>query len=254
MIQHIHFKSIASTQDEAKKVLSSLQPGHWRLHTTSEQTNGRATHGRIWHSSKNTDICATYSFLLATEKKSVLFNIPQVAALCIAEVLEKHGLTPSLKWVNDILLGKRKVAGILCESEPVVHDNHSYLGVLLGIGINVNTPKEALADIDQPATSMKRFAGRAFDITEIIEQLTETLEVKITQLLKEGFSPFQQALEEHLEYFDNTPIVFDTQSTDGYLVGIIQGVGVQGELLIQEPSGVQHQCYFGRILPKTKNQ
>jgi len=81
------------------------------------------------------------------------------------------GLVPVLKFPNDVLLGDRKVAGVLAEARES--------RVVLGLGINVNVPEAELPrEIDRPATSLLVETGREVDRAELLVELLERLELR----------------------------------------------------------------------------
>ncbi|WP_303970709.1 biotin--[acetyl-CoA-carboxylase] ligase [Faecalicoccus pleomorphus] len=107
-----------------------------------EQTQGRGRNGRCFHSPKGSGI---YCSLLLKPRENLLDVLEctaMAAVACIKAIEEQYNLTCSIKWLNDILLDQKKLAGILCEGK--LYQNHmEYL--IIGIGINVHSfirPKE----------------------------------------------------------------------------------------------------------------
>jgi BirA family biotin operon repressor/biotin-[acetyl-CoA-carboxylase] ligase len=92
------------------------------------------------------------------------------AALALARLANSIGCPGVLlKWPNDLLLGGRKAAGIL--AEMVVLDGKSNL--LVGVGIDVSVPEEALATVGQPATSFAASSGRELDPEWVLRRFLE---------------------------------------------------------------------------------
>lgn len=124
-----HFESIDSTSNYAKANAASLSlPA---LITADEQTNGRGRRGNSFFSPKNTGLYMT----LLTDFPNGCNLITPAAAVTVCEELEKLGVNPKIKWVNDIFIDKKKVCGILTELFET--DSRNFLSV--GIGINVTT-------------------------------------------------------------------------------------------------------------------
>ena len=136
---------------------------------TEEQTEGRGRLGRRWLSPPGVSLL----FSLLLEPRVETARLPEltlVAGQAGAEAIAQvTGLAPEIKLPNDILVGRRKTAGILAEAR----DGR----VVLGIGINVNIPKEQLPqEVDVPATSLLVETGREVDRAELLVELLERLE------------------------------------------------------------------------------
>lgn len=113
-----------------------------------EQTEGRGRLGRTWEAPAGTSVLVSV-LLLPAVKPPRLPELSLVAGGAVAEaVAEVTGLEPAIKFPNDILIGGRKVAGILAES--------SEGRVVLGIGVNANQTLEELpADAQTEPTSLR---------------------------------------------------------------------------------------------------
>jgi BirA family biotin operon repressor/biotin-[acetyl-CoA-carboxylase] ligase len=134
-----------------------------------EQTEGRGRLGRTWVSPPSVSILC--SVLLEPPVETArLPELSVVAGEACAEAIGRvTGLDPLVKLPNDVLLGKRKVAGILAEAR----DGR----VVLGIGINVNVdPAELPQDVAKPATSLLGELGNPVDRAELLVTLLESLE------------------------------------------------------------------------------
>jgi BirA family biotin operon repressor/biotin-[acetyl-CoA-carboxylase] ligase len=103
-----------------------------------------------------------------------------VAAVAAARAIQTvSGLAPALKWPNDILLGDRKLGGVLCESSGLsAKAGPAPEGiVIVGIGLNVNTPRSAFADdLRETATSLATEGRRPFDRATLLATLLKALE------------------------------------------------------------------------------
>jgi BirA family transcriptional regulator, biotin operon repressor / biotin---[acetyl-CoA-carboxylase] ligase len=117
----LHLKQVASTNERARELAAGGAP-HGTLVTASEQSAGRGRQGRTWTApARKALLCS----LVLREPPRLL---PLAAGVAVAEVA---GPEASLKWPNDVLVGGRKVAGILVEGRPQEH------WAVLGIGLNV---------------------------------------------------------------------------------------------------------------------
>jgi BirA family transcriptional regulator, biotin operon repressor / biotin---[acetyl-CoA-carboxylase] ligase len=135
---------------------------------TDHQTGGRGRHGRAWVAPPATSVLA--SVMLHPPAERHLPELSLVAALAASEAVEgATGLTAQVKWPNDVMLNRRKVAGILCElSEETV---------VVGIGMNVNQTREELpADTATDAGSLRSLTGTTYDRGALLGSLLVRLE------------------------------------------------------------------------------
>src|SRR5918911_2879034 len=134
-----------------------------------EQTEGRGRLGRRWLAPAGTSLLV--SILLRPQVEPA--RLPELSVVagraCAEAIAEVTGLEPEVKFPNDVLLGGRKVAGILAEA--------SEGRVVLGVGVNVaQKPGELPPDARTPATSLAIETGRAIDRGELLLALLGRLE------------------------------------------------------------------------------
>jgi BirA family biotin operon repressor/biotin-[acetyl-CoA-carboxylase] ligase len=135
---------------------------------TDHQTGGKGRHGRQWTAPPGTSVLV--SVMLHPPPERHLPELSLVAALATAEAIEgATGLALQLKWPNDVMLNRRKVAGILCElSEGTV---------VAGVGINVNQTRDELP-LDTPTEpgSLRTLTGTTYDRAALLGSLLFRLE------------------------------------------------------------------------------
>jgi BirA family transcriptional regulator, biotin operon repressor / biotin---[acetyl-CoA-carboxylase] ligase len=131
-----------------------------------EQTEGRGRLGRRWLAAPRTSVLV--SVLLRPPPPPARWPELSLVAgtACAAALAAVTALEPAIKEPNDVLLGGRKVAGILAEA--------SEGRVVLGVGINVNAPHEQLPEA--AATSLSAELGHSVDRVEVLVALLERLE------------------------------------------------------------------------------
>jgi BirA family biotin operon repressor/biotin-[acetyl-CoA-carboxylase] ligase len=135
---------------------------------TDHQTGGRGRLGRPWVEAPGTSVLV--SVMLHPPAERHLPELSLVAALAAAEAVEgATGLSAQIKWPNDVMLNRRKVAGILSElSEGTV---------VVGIGINVNQTREELPpDATTPPGSLLTLTGTRSDRAALLGSLFFRLE------------------------------------------------------------------------------
>lgn len=134
---------------------------------SDHQTGGRGRLGRTWTAPPATAVLV--SVMLQPPPDRHLPELSLVAALATAEAVEEAtGLTAQIKWPNDVMVNRRKVAGILSEVSG---------GVVVGIGVNVNQTREQLpADASTLPGSLLTLTGRAYDRAAVLGSLLFRLE------------------------------------------------------------------------------
>ena len=136
--------------------------------TTDHQTGGRGRLGRAWEEAPGTSLLV--SVLLEPPVERRLPELSLVAALAVAETVElATGLSTQVKWPNDVMLNRRKVAGILSELSDGT--------VVVGIGLNVNQTREQLP-LHAPTEpgSLRSLTGAGYDRAELLGSLLGHLE------------------------------------------------------------------------------
>ena len=183
--KHIHhFFKTDSTNSIAMRLGEQGEP-HGALVIAEEQTAGRGRAGHTWHSEKTSGIYMTVLLRPAISPQHAPL-ITLVAGLAVREaILEQTGLTPDLRWPNDLLFGRKKFCGILTEMNAEQDRIHF---VAVGIGINVNHAKipEDLAGL---ATSLRIETGAVQSRVEIVTRLLRHLDSYYNLFLKDGAEP-----------------------------------------------------------------
>jgi BirA family biotin operon repressor/biotin-[acetyl-CoA-carboxylase] ligase len=175
----IYFKKrTASTMEDARRLFKSGCPDGTVV-LADFQTLGRGRVAeRSWIAESGENLL--FTLVLRTESGSagiggVPQRLPLVAGLALALSVERlYGLSVQLKWPNDLLVGERKLAGILCEA--LVEGNS--LGLLVGIGLNCNQltfPRE----LDSKATSLARALGSPVSLPNLLEEVLSQLKTCI---------------------------------------------------------------------------
>ena len=249
-ILRYHFKTIESTQIYARTKLHEVSAEHGLLITADQQTEGiTQTYNRLWLSPPSCNIAATFALPFPQHKKHLILHLPQITALTIAYVLEKHQVHVAIKWINDIFLEGKKVSGILCQNIPATEE-HTQI-VLIGIGLNVNMPATFFALADQPITSLMVATGHPWDREILLHELQAELLLQLQKLVVQGFAPFVAEIEKRLAFI-REPIHFRHQ--EKIIAGCCEGISAQGALKIRLPDNTLVSYMEGRIvLPYQQN-
>lgn len=161
--QKIYFyNEVTSTQDIAyKKAKEGGQVG--TVVVAESQTQGRGRFGRKWHSPRRGGLYL--SVILNPDLSDKKPEITLLAARCVAKTIGlRLNISPTIKHPNDVLLNRKKVAGILAEMK----DGH----LILGIGVNINT---LIKDLPYGATSIFEETGVKLERKELLNALLKEL-------------------------------------------------------------------------------
>ena len=134
-----------------------------------EQTEGRGRLGRRWEAPPRSSVLVSLLLLPAVAPARLPELSPAAGGACAAAIAAVTGLVPEVKFPNDVLIGGRKVAGVLAEAQGG--------RVVLGTGVNVNVAVADLPrDVRLPATSLLAETGAQVDRVELLVTLLEELE------------------------------------------------------------------------------
>lgn len=198
-----------------------------------EQSQGRGRFTRVWNSVPGRDITFSLLLPLTSLDYKLRQNITQIAALSVAQLLERYGLKPSVKWPNDVLVQGKKISGILCE---MTESDRKIYGVL-GIGLNVNSTEKSLDDIDLPATSLRCELNHNVVRLELLKELLEIIINCFKVLCLSGFTQNRMEIKKRLA-FANEHIILTDAKQDSYSGRIID-LNDDGTLLFEcEKRGV----------------
>ena len=162
----IHFDTIDSTNDYAKKIANDMEDG--TVIISEEQTKGRGRMGRKWYSRKGDGIWLSIILKPDINPYDCPF-ITLIAGASIVKSLNKLGVKSSIKWPNDIIVNNKKICGVLTELAAEI-DKVNY--VVLGIGMNVKT-LDFDEDIENIATSLYKEEYKLSRVDIVSEILIE---------------------------------------------------------------------------------
>ncbi len=177
-----YYETISSTMDEAFRLAAQGSP-EGTLVCAESQTRGRGRLGRTWISPKGKGL---YTSLILRPDLSPLEVgwITFVAAIAVCEtVREATGLKAAIKWPNDVLIGGRKVAGILTEMNA---ETDRVKFVIVGLGMNVNADK---VHLPPRGTSLKMESGNKVSRICLLQNVLQKTEYWYGCLQARDFSP-----------------------------------------------------------------
>ena len=171
---------VESCESTQLLVDTSLPEG--ALVVADHQTAGRGRLGRSWDAPAGAALL--FSVLLKPPPEPPTPQLSLVAGIAVADTLERTlGLSVQLKWPNDVMLRRKKVAGCLAEARDGA--------VVLGIGVNVNQTADQLPE---NAGSIRSLTGRTADREELLAMLLGDLENRYTAWLAGGLDAVYEGL------------------------------------------------------------
>lgn len=229
--QRISFHdSLVSTNTAAMELAASGAPQGCTVIADS-QTGGKGRLGRQWLSPPGVNL---YTSIILRPQIAPVLSPPLtlVFAVAVAETISKiTGKTPSVKWPNDILIGTKKVAGILTEISADI-DRISH--VVCGIGVNINLAPEGETGKGLNAVSVSEMSGAPVSRALFARALYSSVEKWYKVFLKGGFASVAGAWR---GYFNAEGKSVSIEAHGRTIKGICMGIDEAGALLIRKSSG-----------------
>jgi len=237
------FEETDSTNLRARQLGDEGQP-EGVVVIADRQTAGKGRLGRKWASPPGVNL---YTSVLL--RPPILpFDGPQltfISAVAVARAIrDLGGLQPAVKWPNDILLGGKKVAGLLNEMNA---ETEGVRYIVLGIGVNLNMAADQFpADLRYPATSAALEKGEPVSRLAFARSLYRHLDQLYLTYLEQGFAPVIGAWEELCDLVGRQ-VEVDCQSQ--LLLGTVEGLDDDGALLVRTSAGTLEKILAGDVRP-----
>jgi BirA family biotin operon repressor/biotin-[acetyl-CoA-carboxylase] ligase len=231
-----YFASLGSTMTEAASLAETGAP-HGTVVLAEEQSAGVGRLGRTWLSPPGTGIyCSILLRLRLAPANSPIASL--LVGLAAADAIQKTtNLLCDLRWPNDVLIGERKVAGILTH---LIDDC-----VVAGIGINVNQLSFP-SDLRTPATSLRMESnGREQAREPLIVQLLASVEGFCDKLWSEGVQGILRAFSAASSYARHRRVIVEESGARGTTTGLDE----HGFLLIRFDDGQTQRLSTGGVRP-----
>ncbi|HKB01993.1 MAG TPA: biotin--[acetyl-CoA-carboxylase] ligase [Gemmataceae bacterium] len=223
--RHIHLEVTDSTNSRVAEL--AHDPAYAGTVVTADlQVQGRGQHGRVWHSPPGANVLLS----------ALLFPPPRLrrpavltawAAVAVSEtVLQVTRQHSTIKWPNDVLLGGKKVCGILIECGVAPAPGKSPARdpyFVVGIGLNVNQTAEDFRRTDLAgATSLSMAVGRPLGVKEMTQLLIQNLDAEYDGLLAGGLAELEARWAQRLGLTGRvaTAELMDATEVRGRLTGL----------------------------------
>ncbi len=239
----VYFADTDSTNDRAH-ALAKDGAVEGTVVIAEAQQAGKGRLGRRWMSPAGVNLYASVILrppIAPRHAPQLTFLSAAAVAWTIAEIT---GLSPTVKWPNDVLLDGRKVAGLLNELDAET-ERIRYL--ILGVGVNINMQAEQFPDdLRYPASSLAMASGGKVSRLRFTRTLLEQLDCLYSQYQREGFEPIMQAWQEYF-VLTGQPVEVDCQGR--LLRGQVVGLDEDGALLLKLADGRQERVLAGDVRP-----
>jgi BirA family biotin operon repressor/biotin-[acetyl-CoA-carboxylase] ligase len=233
---------VDSTNDEAARQLATGRPTPFAI-LARRQTRGRGRFGRTWHSESATNLYASFAFRpLVQPERMQPFTLWMGLNIC--ELLANFaGMSPGIKWPNDILFDGRKAGGMLTEARV---DADQIRDLIFGLGLNVNSPPDGWpSDLARRAISLADVTGAPLDLNRLAAAL-------IGRVLL-GYEKFADG--EHVKTFADLWHRYDLLRGKPVTLleggrrhhGIVSGLDDEGALLLRDHHGKVHRFRAGEV-------
>jgi len=213
------YKSLPSTMDAAT-ALAHAGAAHGVVVVADEQTAGRGRRGTQWASPPGGGLY--FSFVARPLASSVSLITLAAGVGVRSGIAAATGLAPDLKWPNDLIVGARKLAGILAEGMGI---GTAAQAIIIGVGINVR-PASYPPDVAARATSLGGELGRSIDGDALLACVLEHLWDQLS-LLDESPGDILQAWRAASPNATGTRVEWDGR------VGTTAGIDDAGALLVR---------------------
>ncbi|MBT4149678.1 MAG: biotin--[acetyl-CoA-carboxylase] ligase [Candidatus Marinimicrobia bacterium] len=238
--KHIeYYTRLESTNSEAWELINDgCENG--TVIVTDNQYSGKGRGNRNWYATPNKSL--SFSIVLSPNINSKFSNwIPLISCIAIQKAIAAFSTTVEFKYPNDIMFGKKKLGGILCESKV---SEKKINQAVIGIGINVN---EEIEDFDiaikNTATSLHINSKRLYQKERVLAEILNQLEIIIDQfpsnidLIKSNWEDSCNHMNQKITFHYNNKVI----------KGIFKSLSNSGNAILQI-KGEEKEYFTGEII------
>ena len=224
---------LESTNSYLMKKISGGQ-AHATCVVTNLQTKGRGRRGRHWQAGLGASL--TFSVLWRFQcGASALSGLSLAVGVALIRALHSFGIAQAqLKWPNDVLIGREKLAGILIELQG---DMEGPSVAVIGVGINLNLPDSIKQQIDQPATDLASASTQTINPNELLGVLLKHLAEVLSNFEQQGFTALRDEWTKHHAYHQQVVKMLHPDGRE--TIGTVVDVAEDGILLVKTALGEQ---------------
>lgn len=233
-----HHETLTSTNDEARRLVEAHAVQPPAIILAEVQTAGRGRGQNAWWSAQGN---LTVTYIVPRSSIPDFGLLPLLAGLVVRRAMVEVTRCEriALKWPNDLVVGKCKLAGMLCERLEQVD--------LIGLGVNVNSGgASAPAGLRNRITSLRDQTGRSWELTELLVAVSREMWEIIHLDSESDVHDMIQQYERH-HWPTGREVTLAEADAGGSITGRCQGIDAQGRLILQSADTV-HACCTGTIV------
>ncbi len=217
-----------STMDEAR-ALAESGAADGAVVAADAQDAGRGTKGRAWLSRPGLGLYASYVVRPRLDETLRLELLPLAAGLAARDALRAAGVEARLKWPNDLVLGRLKIGGVLCESSSLgAAPRHA----IVGVGLNLGHGAEDFPPELRPfATSVRLAAGEAPDRDAVLAALVAALDRWTGALRRGERDAIIESSAAAMAFAPGDRVVLS--GADGSFAGVWRGLATDGRPVVE---------------------
>jgi BirA family biotin operon repressor/biotin-[acetyl-CoA-carboxylase] ligase len=233
------FDTTGSSNDQALAWAASGAPD-FSLVVADEQTNGRGRLGRNWFTPRGSALAFSLVLRPTAEERQFVGRFSGLGALALAQALAELDVDAEIKWPNDVLIRRKKVAGVLVETVWMGDEIDS---LVLGMGVNVSPDSLPPADrLTFPATCLRAEGLPDLQRFALLKVLLRQLQALRAGLVGQEFldrwQNFLAFRGEHVQIW---------QGAAPAITARLVGLELDGSLRVLTPAGVQRAVHFGEV-------
>lgn len=232
-----HFATLGSTNDYLKQLADAPE---FTCVIADEQTAGRGRRTRTWVSTPGAGLYLSVLLRPPVSANSALLSL--LAAVAVAETIAQYNVAElDIKWPNDVLIGERKVCGILVEGAS---SGAQAMRVIVGIGVNLNH-QQFPPEISATATSLALQLGHPVDAAEFRDGLLARLTYWYSRWQQDEGRSVLERWQQLSSYAQGQTIAVTLD--DEQVIGTTAGLTKDGALLLQMTNGTTRTLFVGEV-------
>jgi len=248
-----HFHSVGSTNVLALEAAQAGAP-HGSVWVADEQTAGRGRSDHRWHSAAGDGLYVSTLLRPWMALADALWLSLATGLAAQAAIATVTGLTPDIRWPNDLLFGNKKCGGILVETSAVASQSDAPAMLryaVVGVGINVNH-QSFPAELEALATSLRRESGKPWARERILVEFLQAVEEEVALLEAElrGISSEVSLLDRFASASSWVRGKHVSVDEAGSYTGVTDGLDARGFLRVIGDDGLLHTVLSGGVRAK----
>lgn len=222
----LEFESLPSTNAYAMGLLAE-SPIEGTTILAYHQSQGKGQRGTTWEVAPGLNLTVSVIYRPTFLAVAQLFLLSKMTALAVAETVSHFlpAAAVAIKWPNDILVGRKKIAGILIETQL---EGKQIAYAVIGIGLNINQPLFP-PELQHKATSLYMYEGQHFSIQQVYTYLCDRLEAWYLALRRQNGEHLNRAYLQQLFGYQEE---IDIQLGDAQMRALLVGVDKGGRLAL----------------------